>query len=41
MQALVPAAASALCACRLWGLRSAVGSCGALRLPPEVTLGLG
>ena len=30
MQALVPAAASALCACRLWGLRSAVGSCGAV-----------
>ena len=40
LRALVPAAASALCACRLWGLRSAAGSCGALRLLPGVTLGL-
>lgn len=29
MRALVPAAASALRACRLGGLRSAAGSCGA------------
>ena len=40
MWALVPAAASALCACRRGGLRSAAGSCGALRLLPEVALGL-
>ena len=40
MRALVPAAASALCACRLGGLWGAAGSCGALRLLPEVTLGL-
>lgn len=39
LRALVPAAASALCACRLGGLRSAAGSCGALRLLPEGTLG--
>ena len=39
MRALVPAAASALCACRLWGLWGAAGSCGALRLLPEVTAG--
>lgn len=38
---LAPAAASALCACRLWGLWGAAGSCGALRLLPGVTLGLG
>ena len=41
MRALVLAAASALCACRLWGLRGRDGSCGASRLLPEVTLGLG
>ena len=41
MRALVPAAASALCACLLWGLRGRDGSCGASRLLPEVTLGLG
>ena len=41
LRALVPAAASALCACRLWGLRGAAGSCGASRLLPGVTLGLG
>ena len=40
LRALVPAAASALRACRLGGLRSAAGSRGALRLLPEVTLGL-
>ena len=39
LRALVPAAASALCACRLGGLRSAAGSCGALRLLPAGTLG--
>lgn len=39
MRALVPAAASALRACRLWGLRGAAGSCGALRLLPAGTLG--
>ena len=41
MRALVPAAASALCACRLGGLWGAAGSCGALRLLPVGTLGLG
>ena len=41
MRALVPAAASALRACRLGGLWGAAGSCGALRLLPGVTLGLG
>ena len=40
LQALVPAAASALRACRLWGLWGAAGSYGASRLLPEVTLGL-
>lgn len=40
LRALIPAAASALRACRLGGLWSAAGSCGALRLLPEVTLGL-
>ena len=40
MRALVPAAAPALRACRLGGLRGAAGSCGALRLLPWVTLGL-
>lgn len=40
LRALVPAAASALCARRLWGLWSAAGSRGALRLLPGVTLGL-
>ena len=40
LRALVPAAASALCACRLGGLWGAAGSCGALRLLPWVTLGL-
>lgn len=39
LRALVPAAASALRACRLGGLRSAAGSCGASRLLPWVTLG--
>ena len=39
MRALVPVAASALCACRLWGLWGAAGSCGALRLLPGVTAG--
>lgn len=39
MRALAPAAASALRACRLGGLRSAAGSCGALRLLPAGTLG--
>ena len=39
MRALVPAAASALCACRLGGLWGAAGSCGALRLLPAGTLG--
>ena len=39
LQALVPAAAPALRACRLGGLRSAAGSCGALRLLPAGTLG--
>lgn len=39
MRALVPAAASALRACRLGGLRGAAGSCGALRLLPEMTAG--
>ena len=39
MRALVPAAASALLACRLGGLWGAAGSCGALRLLPKVTLG--
>lgn len=39
MRTLVSAASSALCACRLWGLRSAAGSRGALRLLPEVTAG--
>lgn len=39
MRALVPAAASALCACRLGGLWGAAGSCGALRLLPWATLG--
>lgn len=29
MRALIPAAASALCACRLGGLWGAAGSCGA------------
>ena len=41
MRALVPVAASALCACRLWGLWGAAGSCGALRLPPAGTVGRG
>ena len=40
LRALVPAAASALRACRLGGLWGAAGSCGALRLLPGVTLGL-
>lgn len=40
LRALVPVAASAPCARRLWGLWSAVGSRGALRLLPGVTLGL-
>ena len=39
MRALVPAAASALYACRLWGLWGAAGSCGALRLLPVGALG--
>lgn len=39
MRALVPAATPALRACRLLGLWSAAGSCGALRLLPGVTLG--
>ena len=39
MRALVPAAASALRACRLGGLWGAAGSCGALRLLPARTLG--
>lgn len=39
LRTLVSAASSALCACRLWGLRSAAGSRGALRLLPEVTAG--
>lgn len=39
LRALVSAAAPALRACRLGGLRSAAGSCGALRLLPWVTLG--
>ena len=41
LRALVPAAAPALRACRLGGLWGAAGSCGALRLLPGVTLGLG
>ena len=41
MRALVPAAASALRACRLGGLWGAAGSGGALRLLPGVALGLG
>lgn len=41
LRALVPAAAPALRACRLGGLWGVSGSCGALRLLPEVTLGLG
>ena len=41
MRALVPAAASALCACCLGGLWGAAGSCGALRLLPAGTLGWG
>ncbi|MFR4141691.1 MAG: hypothetical protein ACLT0X_05795, partial [Collinsella sp.] len=40
LRALVPAAASALRACRLGDCGGAAGSCGALRLLPEVTLGL-
>ena len=40
LRALVPVAASALCARRLWGLWSAAGSRGALRLLSGVTLGL-
>ena len=40
MRALVPAAASALRACRLGGLWGAAGSCGASRLLPKVTAGL-
>ena len=40
MRALVPVAASALCARRLGGLWGAAGSRGALRLLPGVTLGL-
>ena len=39
LRALVPAAASALRACRLGGLWGAAGSCGALRLLPGVTAG--
>ena len=39
LRALVPAAASALCACRLGGLWGAAGSRGALRLLPGVTAG--
>ena len=41
MRVLVPAAASALRACRLGGLWDAAGSCGALRLLPGMALGLG
>ena len=41
MRALVPAAASALRACRLGGLWGAAGSYGALRLLPAGTLVLG
>ena len=41
MRALVPAAASALRACHLGELWGAAGSCGALRLLPGATLGLG
>ena len=40
LRALIPVAASAPCARRLWGLWSAAGSRGALRLLPGVTLGL-
>ena len=39
LRALVPAAASALRACRLGGLWGAAGSCGALRLLLGVTAG--
>lgn len=39
LRALVPAAASALCACRLGGLWGAAGSRGALRLLPGVAAG--
>lgn len=41
LRALVPAAASALRACRLGGLWGAAGSGGALRLLPAGTLGWG
>ena len=41
MRALVPAAALALRACRLWGLWGAAGSCGAFALAAWGDFGIG